>query len=43
MPPLPERRMKPVPALHPHDQMADAPPGTGAMPSEGIEGDEWGA
>ena len=31
--------MKPVPALHPHDQMAGAPPGTGAMPSEGIQGD----
>jgi hypothetical protein len=39
----PERRMKPAPALLPVVQWPGAPPGLGAMPSEGIEGDEWGA
>jgi len=35
--------MKPVPALHLDTLGPGAPPGRGAMPSEGIEGDEWGA
>ena len=37
-----EMRMEPVPALFPDDHVPGTPPGPGAMPSEGIEGDEWG-
>jgi hypothetical protein len=40
----PERHLKPVPALRcPVEIGSSQPSGPGAMPSEGIEGDEWGA
>ena len=35
--------MKPAPALPGGVETAGQPPGPGAMPSEGIEGDEWDA
>jgi hypothetical protein len=36
----PERRPKPAPALPPEWKRTVQPPGPGAMPSEGIQGDE---
>jgi hypothetical protein len=39
----PERHLKPVPALRSLGEKATQPLGPGAMPSEGIQGDEWGA
>jgi hypothetical protein len=39
----PERRLKPAPALLDVCEIVGQPPGTGAMPSEGIQGDEWDA
>jgi len=39
----PERRLKPAPALLDVCEVVGQPPGTGAMPSEGIQGDEWDA
>jgi hypothetical protein len=40
----PERHLEPVPALRcPVEIGSSQPSGPGAMPSEGIEGDEWDA
>ena len=40
----PERRLKPVPALRCSVETSwSQPSGLGAMPSEGIQGDEWDA
>ncbi len=39
----PERHLKPAPGPAASWNYADATSGPGAMPSEGIEGDEWGA
>ena len=39
----PERRLKPVPALRQDRGLLPQSSGQGAIPSEGIKGDEWAA
>jgi hypothetical protein len=39
----PERRLKPAPALRQGGCTLAATSGQGAIPSEGIQGDEWAA
>ena len=39
----PERHLKPVPRSASDSLTADAPSERGTTPSEGVEGDEWGA
>jgi hypothetical protein len=39
----PERSLKPVPCSALDSRVASAPPERGTTPSEGVQGDEWGA